>query len=363
MRLTAERHPSDGTLRRLVDDPAGVSDADRAHVSGCPACLTGLAAAQSDAAAVAGALAVAPATPDMDLAWRRLAAAAERAPAAAVPAPAHRRARLLRRPLVAAVAAAVVLGGAGVAAADNWLPIFHTEQVTTVQLQARDLVALPDLSSYGDLRMVSNPNVHQVDGPAAAREATGLDVPLVRELPNGVTGDPSFIVGGRLVAEFTFSAAKAERAAEKAGHALPPVPAGLDGSRFRLVAGPGVAETWSEARGLPALVVARVTAPAAFSSGVPFATARDYLLSLPGLPPDLAAQLRAFTADGSTLPIPVPADLVSTSTADVNGHRAAVLASRDGAMTGVVWVQDGMVTAVAGSLSQDEVLGVARGLG
>jgi hypothetical protein len=211
--------------------------------------------------------------------------------------------------------------------------------------------------------MVSNPDVHRVDGPAAAREATGLDVPLVGQLPKGVTGDPSFTVGGQLVAEFTFSAAKAEQAAAKAGHALPAVPAGLDGSRFRLVAGPGVAETWSEARGLPALLVARVTAPSAYSSGVPFDAARRYLLSLPGLPAGLAAQLKAFTADGTTLPIPVPADLVTTSSTTVDDHPASVLASRDGAMTGVVWVQDGVVTAVAGSLSQDEVLAVARGLG
>jgi hypothetical protein len=361
MRLTTERHPSDGTLRRLVDDPAGVSDADRGHVAGCPACLSGLATVRTDAAAVADALACEPATPDVDLAWRRLAAAAERTPAVAA-APARRRRGLVRRPLVAAVGAAVILGGAGVAAAADWLPIFHTEQVTAVQVQPSDIVALPDLSSYGDLKVVSEPHVHQVDGPAAAAEATGLDVPLVRQLPAGVTGDPSFTVGGQLVAEFTFSAAKAQQAA-KGGEALPPVPAGLDGSTFRLAAGPGVAETWSEARGVPALVVARVTAPTAFSSGVPFETARDYLLSLPGLPADLAAQLRDFTADGSTLPIPVPAQMVDTSTASVHGHQATVLASRDGALTGVVWVQDGVVTAVAGSLSEDEVLAVARALG
>ncbi len=40
------RHPNDGTLRRLVDEPAGVADADREHVAGCPVCLSGLAAAQ-----------------------------------------------------------------------------------------------------------------------------------------------------------------------------------------------------------------------------------------------------------------------------------------------------------------------------
>lgn len=48
------RHPTEGTLRRLVDEPAGVTDADREHVAGCPVCLSGLAAAQEDAVAVEG---------------------------------------------------------------------------------------------------------------------------------------------------------------------------------------------------------------------------------------------------------------------------------------------------------------------
>jgi hypothetical protein len=140
------------------------------------------------------------------------------------------------------------------------------------------------------------------------------------------------------------------------------VPAGLDGSRFRLVAGPGVAATWAEGRGVPALVVARATAPAAFSTGVPFETARDYLLSLTGVPAGLAAQLRAFTSGASTLPVPVPADLATSTTTDVGGQPATVLASRDGSVTAVVWVDDGVVTAVAGSLTADDVLAVARGL-
>ena len=113
---------------------------------------------------------------------------------------------------------------------------------------------------------------------------------------------------------------------------------------------------------MPALVVARAVAPTAYSSGIPFETARDYLLSLPGLPEDVASQLRGFSGDGTTLPLPVPDELVTSSATDVDGVPATVLTSRDGTMAGVVWVDDGVVTAVAGSLSADEVLSVARGL-
>ena len=169
-------------------------------------------------------------------------------------------------------------------------------------------------------------------------------------------------MGDEVSATFTFSPERAAEAAAEAGEALPPPPPGLDGSSVRMDAGPGVVQTWSSDAGAPALVVARAVAPTAFSSGVPFETVRDYLLSLPGLPDDVAAQLRTFTADGSTLPLPVPADEVTTSSAEVGGTPATVLQTRDRTLAAVVWVEDGTVTAVAGSLDVDELLGVARDL-
>jgi hypothetical protein len=124
-----------------------------------------------------------------------------------------------------------------------------------------------------------------------------------------------------------------------------------------------VAQIWTSSAGAPALVVGRAVAPRAFSSaGLPFEEVRDYLLSLPGLPDDVAAQLRTFSADGSTLPLPVPTDHVTTSPAQVDGAPATVLATRDQTLAAVVWVADGVVTAVAGSLDADEVLSLARDL-
>jgi hypothetical protein len=46
----------------------------------------------------------------------------------------------------------------------------------------------------------------------------------------------------------------------------------------------------------------------------------------------------------------------------VNGQEATLLTSRDGFLAAVVWVEDGVVTAVAGSLTEDEILSVASGL-
>ena len=355
------RHPTEGTLRRLVDEPAGVADTDREHVAGCPVCLSGLAAARDDAA-LAGAALTAEVAPDVDAGWRRLSQAVDGSRTVTAAAPRRRWRTALRSPVIAAVGVVALLTGAGAAAAADWLPIFRTERIAPVTLTQADLVALPDLSAYGDVKITSKPNVRRAGGASAAAEITGLGVPRVGKLPRGVVGEPAYQVGDRVTAEFTFSAAKAAKTAEAAGRSLPAPPPGLDGSQFRLSAGPGLAAVWLEARGVPAMIVARATAPTAYSSGVPFETARDYLLSLPGLPEDVASQLRSFTGDGRTLPLPVNAGYLTSSAAEVNGKPATVLTSRDGLLAGVVWADAGVVTAVAGSLSADEVLSVAREL-
>ncbi|MBW0091271.1 hypothetical protein I4I73_20500 [Pseudonocardia sp. KRD-184] len=389
------RHPTDGTLRRLLDEPAGVPDAEREHAAGCPVCLAALREARADADLVGAALGpdlvgvdALPAV-DVDAAWARIApavAATPRAPSAAVPVPRRRvalrrsalrrsalrrsalrrsalRRSALRRPAVAVAAVAALLTGAGVAAASDWLPIFRTDRVAAVTVTQSDLVALPDLDAYGELELTAGADLRDVADADAAEEVTGLAVPEVRVLPRGVTGGPQFQAGEQLAAEFTFSAAEAARTAAAAGATLPPPPPGMDGARFRLVAGPGYAAVWPTGSGLPGLVVARAVAPTGYSSGIPFETARDYLLSLPGLPPGVADQLRGFSGDGTTLPLPLPAGEVTSTAADVGGRPATVLTTRDGALACVVWVRDGVVTAVAGSLDAGEVLAVARELG
>lgn len=356
------RHPTEGVLRRLLDEPSGVAVSDRQHVHDCPECLAALDGMRQDADVVRTCLASeAAADVDVAAAWRRLSATAPGTGTQVRPR-ARRAAGFLRRPSVAALAFAVALGGAGTAAANDWLQIFGTEQVAPVTITTADLLALPDLSAYGDLAFTDEPDVHPVPDAATAAAESGLDVPSVTDLPRGVSGQPVYQVGGKVTATFTFSADRAGQAAAEAGESLPPPPSGLDGSSVRLVAGPGVAQLWKSSAGAPALVVGRAVAPTAFSSGVPFEVVRDYLLSLPGLPDEIADQLGTFTADGSTLPLPVPADQVTTTSAEVDGVPATVLATRDRALAAVVWVDDGVVTVVAGSLDDDEVLSVARNL-
>src|SRR4051812_11563416 len=311
------RHPTDGALRRLVDEPAGVADADREHVADCPVCLAGLVAARDDAAEAEGAVAVEVAV-DVEAAWQRLSGAL--AADARPPAPVRRRRRFgLRSPVIAAVGVAALLAGAGAAAAADWLQIFRPERVAPISVTRDELVNLPELEAYGDVAWTDRSDVRDVAGAVAAEQATGIPVPRVGELPRGVTGEPAYQVRDHQSVVFTFRAAKAAASAAAAGRALPAPPPGLDGSRFRMSWGPRLTAVWSEGHGVPALVVSRAVAPTVESSGAPFALARDYVLSLPGVPAALAGQLRDISADGTTLPLRVLSDRMTSSPADVDG--------------------------------------------
>ena len=191
--------------------------------------------------------------------------------------------------------------------------------------------------------------------------------------------------------------AKAEQAAAKDGDTVPPAPPGVDGSVLQVATGAGALEVWgltlpggtgasvglfgassskpdgtsgspaagSAAAGnspvvsdLPQLAVAEVQGPTVSSSGADLATLESYLLSQPGISPELAAQIRAIAEPSSTLPIPVPAGATS-STIDLNGHTAVVLATGNEG-SAVIWAENGRLFAVLGQASALDLLDVAR---
>ena len=229
------RHPSEGVLRRLVDEPAGVTDDDRAHVAGCPTCLRGAGR---------------PPAPTPRLVDAALATSGRRRHRRRLGPVRDDRGRARRRPVRRRRAGRPLAAGAcavPVVAALSAVVLGDRRRRRRRQRLAADLPhragrpdrghldrprrACPTSPPTATSRSPRSPTRSRWPTPRPRASATGLAVPEVAELPAGRDRGPG--LPGRpaaVSATFTFSAEKAAQAAAAEGEALPPPPAGLDGS-------------------------------------------------------------------------------------------------------------------------------------
>jgi hypothetical protein len=365
-------HPSDGALRRLNDEPLAAPEWIRRHVDSCARCAARLDEISTTAAAAADLLQVAPVHVD---AQASLARFHQVAPLGETPAPnrltawwnrlqANRGARRAARPAAALGLASllVLVVAATMGGAQELLEIFQPQQVQPVPVTTSDLKALPDLSSYGTMKVLSGGQSKTVpDAATAAREA-GLDLVQPAETPAGVTGPARYEVVGQTSVSFTFSAAKAAQAAAAQGKTLPAMPANIDGATLVVTFGPGVAQVYGQQDQPPQLIIGQVRSPKVTSTGVTVKELEDYLLQQPGVSPQVAAQIRAIGDPETTLPVLIPIDKASAQAVTVQGEKGLLVGDSTGIGSGVVWLKAGFVYAVGGTRPQSEVLAIANSL-
>jgi hypothetical protein len=370
------RHATDGMLRRLGDEPSAVPDAVRSHLAGCSRCDSRQLLISQDAAQCAWLLSGPRLVPDVESGWRRLErelpepAASRSGWRALMPAIPHRPYRFprvsLRTGIVIGVAGIVA---AGTAAAATLTTVFAPVRVVPVQLSNSDLQAVaafmgvggshvlggfPGPSGsrtlpFGTVTWSSSGNAEQVRSLAQASAAAGFQVRLPTRLPSGVGSAESFAVQPQVKATVSFSAAEP----------------GVGGSSVELDAGPAVLAEYGSASGagLPTLAVLTMPRPVATSTGSTTRQIEAFLLSQPGIPPQLAEEIRLLGSSGTTLPVPVPPG-ASARSVQVAGWPGVLVADASNSAAGVIW-EDGRGTLhiVAGILDSQDVLYVAKQLG
>jgi hypothetical protein len=373
-------HATDAHLRRLQDEPLAVPDRVAEHLGRCPRCQRRLEAAAHDARRAARLLNGVQPAPDADAAWERLRRSieAERDPEpvrrrnAALEPP--RRARLRLRHGLAACALAAVLGGT--AAAATLTDVFAPTRVAPVALNRSDVSALAEFMGvgsslvggqagnelggfptsngsltrgFGTIRWTSSGPARTVPTLAAAGAAAGFTVPLATSLPNGVGQPRQFIVQPHV----------------RVSVRLNPGVARIGGSSFVLDAGPAVLVEYGSAGGLdvPTLAILTLPRPTAVATGATLSQIEAFVLDRPGVPADLAQELRLLGDVSTTLPIPVPAGAVERSV-DVGGSPGVLISDPSNVASGVVWEDSaGVLHAVAGLVDQKDVLDVAAQIG
>jgi hypothetical protein len=361
-------HLSDGTLRRKLDEADSLTDSENRHYSACADCQARYAVFADDAKAVAGVLAVPDLKVDVASAYSRVRSAPSAQPRFGIRLPI-----LLptSRPVVGVLAAATVILALVVTGVAQGL-FFRPQSVQVVQVSVADLQSLNGLGDFGTLAWSTKPEPQLVTSAAEAARVSGLHIPVVGTLPSGVSSDVTYAAMPAAVGVFTFDAAKAAAAAAKAGKTLPAMPAGMDGSKLTVTVGPAVVEIFGNLNAgaasdasqlsLPQLVVGSSSAPVVTSSGVTTQQLEDYLLSLPGVSPKLAAAIRAVKDPSTTLPIPIPIEYATSKTVTVQGVDGVAVGDNTGLGAGVIWIKGGTVYGVAGTLKQNVILEIADGL-
>jgi len=365
------KHVSDGVLRRLADEPESVADRDAEHASVCRRCRARHQRIATDAAFAQRALGGPQLLPDVDSAWSRLVATPPSARGASIERAAPRSWRLAG----ISVSSSMAIGGAGIvvagAAVAATLPtVFAPTHVAPLPIATGDLqsfVSALGLNGPARLASVASPNgttqlsfgtvtwsaggsPHTYPTLGQAETASGLAVALPSTLPSGVSGAASYAVYPSATATVTFSSSAGD---------------GVAGSSLAFTIGPAVIVTYGSplGQGLPALGVVAMARPVATSTGATTSQLESFLLSQPGVPPDLAEEIRLLGNLQTTLPVPTPPGATESSVV-VNGQPAVLLAEDGGSVSGVIWEDaQGIVHAVAGPLDQEGVLGVAQQIG
>jgi len=279
---------------------------------------------------------------------------------------------------VVIVASALTLSGV----AESVLKIFEPKTVVAVPLTQGDLTYLGQactglnlqecLGAYGTFVWTTPPQPKEVNSRSQASAQAGFTALAPTSVPSSVTGDPRYGVINRSTATFTFSADSTRQSAARVNRTAPPMPANIDGSKLFITGGPAVVQIWGAPAGatgatgaypdVPTLVIGQAKAPTVSSDGITVDELRSYLLSQPGISPQLAAAIRAIGDPSSTLPVPVPAELAVSHPVTVQGVQGLYVGDNTGIASAVIWQKDGMMFEVIGSFNESQALSIANSM-
>jgi hypothetical protein len=284
--------------------------------------------------------------------------------------------RLMARPWSRAVAAAagaivVVFALTATGVADTFFTIFEPQRIAPIEVSESALAGIPDPSQYGTLTWIAKPAWHPAADAAAAAAEAGFTPLVPTSLPATIPSTAHFAVMPPAKATFRFDATKAAAAAAKVGATLPPMPAAVADTTLTLSGGPAIVERFGGAsKDAPeaallrdsGLILVQAKAPVVTSDGASVDELRDYALQQPGVPPGLAAQIRAIGDPVRTLMVPVGMDTQRAHAVTVRGTQGYAASDETGLGTGVFWLEHGNVMAAFGSLNESELLQVVNGL-
>lgn len=385
-------HPDGGELRSWLDGELDDRQAQRVadHLDGCADCRTALALSTERAAWTAARLIALDASSAEALNATGLTRIRARASDAATnsptlpvwrPNPMALLSTSRFRPALLAVAAVLAVAALFVSPtaqtlANDLLSIFRVKRFVAITYDPNQPFRnLLDLSEFGTFNATPRPSQRTASNAAEAGRLAGFEVKLPLD---PALGNPAeFMIQDRIETTFTFDVAKARAYLAKRGEKSFTIPDQFDGAKLTITVPPVVTAVYGDPANPRARTTAGVTSGAAQGAwnGVVLVQAisptvkvdgrvtlddlRKLLLSMPGLPAETVAQIRAIDDWTSTLPVPVPKGVGITRDVRINGNPGIALADNTGAGGMILWTRDGLVYAVAGTRTADELTRIA----
>jgi hypothetical protein len=387
------RHLSDGALRRLYDEPYALDEETRAHYNGCQKCQMQFTVVADDARQAGGLMAVPTATVDPVGALARVKARTREKTTPRLSGVTVLRGSW-RRPVVGGLAAAIVAIGLVATTTltplgANLIQIFQPSKIQPVSIQQGDLTGLDAFASWGDVKWARTPELKEAGSAVEAAQISGLPAIHVdtRKLPTGLAGAPvAYAAVGQSSGSVTFN-----------GNA----PSRLNGSTLTVVVGPAETAVYGDltklarsagtsgsagAEGIkpeggsgsggptadnvknalaaagPIMAIAEMRAPRVSSTGASVANIKNALLAQPGLSPTVRAAIKSIDDPKGTLPLPIPSGYVNAHTVKVQNVDGTALGDNTGLGAAVIWIKNGRVYGVAGTVTETELLAVANSL-
>jgi hypothetical protein len=272
----------------------------------------------------------------------------------------------------------------GGAAAASFLAQFRSQQVTAVEVTPQSQAEIyRTLNALGNLGTIKTPGS---DGKEARPEAVArgaaeqartvslaeagqvvgftLKTPDPATLPAGFDTTPRVRVMPAYQMRFTFDRNKARAYFQSTGHPEINLPEKFDGATLVVSMPAAALLDYQNGSSKDALILGQAGELVVDVEGgnVTLPEMRDFLLSMPGLPPLVVAQLKQIQNWNETLPIPVPVDQVHWQSTTINGNQGLLLNDNSNVGSAAIWHAGGHLYGLAGSMKASDLVRVANSL-
>lgn len=269
--------------------------------------------------------------------------------------------------LLAALTLTLLIGTPeGRTAAAQFLAQFRSQRLTVISIDpSQTRGRLPELDRLGTVQGNTRVRPEEVKGLSEASQRAGfpVKVPDPQALPEGVVANPRITVSPASEVRFTFDREKSRTYFQSINRPDLSLPEPYHGVTLVVRIPAVVLLEYAQSAGNTSLGIAQAgELTAGVDGNVTLDEVREYLLGLPGLPPDTVRQLQAIQDWRTTLPIPVPLDKIAWQPVTIAGGPGLLLTDNSGLGSAAIWQRDGRVYGMVATTRAAEIQRVADSL-